>query len=158
MAEGSNRTPVLTNRKALHNYEVLERIEAGIVLVGTEVKSIRAGRVNFKESYARIRNEEVWLMEMHISPYEKGTAWNHDPLRPRKLLLHKSEIKRLRGKIEEKGLTLIPLKLYFKKGRVKIELGLSRGKKVYDKRKDIAKRDARRDTERELKRQYRINL
>lgn len=148
----------MTNRKALFEYEVLEKLEVGIVLQGTEVKSLRASKVNFKDAYARFKDGEAWLYNLHISAYDHGSAWNPDPLRPRKLLLHKREIKRLTGKIEERGLTLIPIRLYFKAGRVKLELALARGKKLHDKRRDIADRDVRRDAERELKQRYRLNL
>jgi SsrA-binding protein len=147
---------VVTNRKAFHDYEIVEKFEAGIVLNGTEVKSTRAGNVNFKDSYARIIEDELWVINMHISPYDHGSAWNHDPLRPRKLLLQKREIRRLIGKIEERGLTLVPLRLYFKGSWAKVELAIARGKKLYDKRKSIASRDAERDTQRELKDKYRI--
>lgn len=148
----------LTNRRAFHDYEILEKIEAGIVLHGTEVKSLRQGKASFKDCYAKVIDQELWLVSFHISPYDFGGYSNHDPARPRKLLLHKYEIKRLIGKIEEKGLTLIPLRLYFKEGKVKVELGLARGKKIYDKRKDIAARDVSREAQRELKNKYRINL
>ena len=149
--ENENIKIVATNRKARHEYEVLDTFEAGIVLQGTEVKSLRQGKANLKDSYATIKNGEVFLLNMHISPYEQGNVYNHDPTRTRKLLLHKSEINRLIGKVEEKGMTLIPLKLYFKRGKAKVELALARGKKLYDRRRDIAKRDA----ERELRRVYR---
>lgn len=149
--ENENIKIVATNRKARHDYEVLDTFEAGIVLQGTEVKSLRQGRANLKDSYATIKNGEVFLLNMHISPYEQGNVYNHDPTRTRKLLLHKSEINRLIGKVEEKGMTLIPLKVYFKRGKAKVELALARGKKLYDRRRDIAKRDA----ERELRRVYR---
>lgn len=139
---------VATNRKARHDYHIEENFEAGIVLTGTEVKSIRGSKVNLKDSYARVDNGEIFLYNMHISPYEPGNRYNHDPLRIRKLLMHKIEISRLAGKIKEKGYAIIPLKVYFKKGRVKIELGLARGKKLYDKRRDIAERDSKREVER----------
>ncbi len=159
MATKEKKEPLsMTNRKALFEYEVLEKLEVGIVLQGTEVKSLRASKVNFKDAYARFKDGEAWLYNLHISAYDHGSAWNHDPLRPRKLLLHKREIKRLTGKIEERGLTLIPIRLYFKAGRVKLELALARGKKLHDKRRDIADRDVRRDAERELKQRYRLNL
>lgn len=141
---------VAENRKARHDYFIEETYEAGIVLVGTEVKSIRAGKVSLRDSYAEVLNGEVFLQQMHISPYEKGNRFNHDPKRPRKLLLHKREIKRLLGRTMQKGYTLIPLRLYFKKGRVKVELALGRGKKLYDKREDIARRDAQREIARAL--------
>jgi len=142
---------IAENRKAYHDYHILEKYEAGISLKGTEVKSIRLGRVNLKDSFARVENGELWLYNMHISPYEQGNRFNHEPKRPRKLLMHKNEIMRLFGKIREKGLTMVPLKLYFKGNYVKIELGLAKGKKIYDKREDIAKKDAARQMERALK-------
>ncbi|MCJ7811798.1 SsrA-binding protein SmpB [bacterium] len=142
---------VTQNRRARHEYHILNTWEAGIVLQGTEVKSLRTGKANLKDSYARIQTDEVILYHFHISPYEKGNIYNHDPVRPRKLLLHKREIRKLRGSVEEKGLTLIPLKVYFKAGKAKIELALAKGKKFYDKRAAIAKRDADRETERILK-------
>ena len=149
---------VITNRKAFFDYEIIEKIEAGIVLQGTEVKSLRQGNANLKDSYAKIVDGEIWVVNMHISPYEHGNIYNHDPRRMRKLLLHKREIRRLTRKVEESGLTLVPLRLYFKRGKAKVELALARGKKLYDKRKDIAKRDADRDTQRELKNKFRLNV
>jgi len=154
----SQEKTVVTNRKAFHDFEIIEKIEAGIVLQGTEVKSVRAGRVSFKDSYAKVIDGELWVVNMHISPYDHGSIWNHDPLRQRKLLLHKREIKRLIGKIEERGLTLVPLRIYFRDGIAKIELALARGKKIYDKRRDIAKRDTDRDMQRELKNRFRLKL
>ncbi len=142
---------VTVNRKARRDYEILESFEAGMMLRGTEVKSLRDGRMSLKDSYAKVEEEEVFLVNAHISPYTHGNIQNHDPLRERKLLLHKSEIKRLRGKTEEKGLTLIPLKVYFVRGRAKVELGLARGKREYDKREAIKRRDADREVRRELK-------
>jgi SsrA-binding protein len=142
---------IAINRKARHDYEILESFEAGMALTGTEVKSLREGRVNLKDSYARVENGEVFLVNSHISPYSHGNIQNHEPLRERKLLLHKSEIKRLRGKTEERGLTLVPLKIYFVQGRAKVELALARGKKQYDKREQIKRRDADREIEREFK-------
>ncbi len=139
---------ISTNRKARHDYHIEETCEAGIVLTGTEVKSVRNTRVNLKDSYARIENGEIFLYNMHISPYEPGNRFNHEPLRVRKLLMHKREIGRLTGKTQEKGYALIPLKIYLKKGLVKLELGLGRGKKLYDKRRDIAERDSKREMER----------
>ncbi len=139
------------NRKARHDYFVEERYETGIILTGTEIKSIRKARVNLKDSYAEIVNGEVWLNQMHISPYEQGNRFNHDPLRKRKLLLHRSEIAKLTGKVQQQGMTLIPLKIYLKQGLAKIELGLCKGKKSYDKRDDIAARDAKREIERSLR-------
>jgi len=142
---------VAENRKARHDYFVEEKLEAGIILTGTEIKSIRAGRVNLKDSYAEISGGEVWLNQMHISPYEQGNRFNHEPLRKRKLLLNRSEIAKLTGKVQQQGMTLIPLKIYLKRGLAKIELGLCKGKKNYDKRQDIAKRDAKREMERDLR-------
>jgi SsrA-binding protein len=143
---------VAQNRKARHDYHILDTWEAGLVLVGTEVKSVRLGRVNLKDSYARFSGTELFLYQCHISPYEQGGRWNHDPLRTRKLLLTRREIRKLTGKVEERGLTLIPLKVYFKKGFAKIELALAKGKKQYDRREDLAKRDAEREMERAYKR------
>ena len=141
----AEKKTVVTNRQARHDYFILETFEAGVTLTGTEVKSLRAGRGNLKESYAEIRGGEVFLVNCHISPYDFGNRFNHDPLRPRKLLLHKAEIGRLFGKTREKGLTLIPLQLYFnERGRVKVELALAKGKKLYDKREEIARREAER--------------
>jgi len=142
---------VCQNRKAWHDYQILETYEAGMVLTGTEVKSLRAGRANLKDSYARITDSELWLENMHISPYEQGNRFNHDPKRARKLLMHRNEIMRLWGRTREKGLALIPLKVYFKNGRAKVELALAKGKKIYDKREDIARREARRELERALR-------
>lgn len=139
------------NRKAYHDYFVEEKLEAGIKLTGTEIKSIRNGRVNLKDSFARVEDGEVWLYQMHISPYEQGNRFNHDPLRKRKLLLHKSEINKLMGKVQQEGLTLVPTKIYLKRGLAKIELGVCRGKKLYDKRQEIAKRDAKREIERHFR-------
>jgi SsrA-binding protein len=136
---------VATNRRARHEYEILESFEAGLVLRGTEVKALRTGQVNFKDSYATVRNGEVWLLGCHISPYSHGTDANHDPERDRKLLLHTREINRLVGKISEKGLTVVPLKLYFKNGRAKLEIGLARGKKLHDKRATLRERETRRE-------------
>ena len=141
----------ITNRKARHEYHIEETYEAGIALSGTEVKSIRAGKANLQDSYARVENGELILYNMHISPYEQGNRFNHEPKRPRKLLMHKREIMRLFGRTREKGLSLIPLKVYFKGSWVKVELALARGKKKYDKREDIAERDARREMDRALK-------
>ena len=137
--------PIATNRKAWHDYEILETHEAGLVLKGTEVKSLRTGQVNFKDSYATVRGGEAWLLGCHISPYSHGTDANHDPERDRKLLLHGREIRRLVGKIAERGLTVVPLKMYFKSGRAKIEIGLARGKKLHDKRATLRDRQTRRE-------------
>jgi SsrA-binding protein len=142
---------IAENRKAFHDYFIEERLEAGIILTGTEIKSVRHGRVNLKDSYARIEDGEVWLYQMHISPYEQGNRFNHEPLRKRKLLLHRLEIAKLIGKIQLQGLTLIPLRIYLKHGLAKIDLAVCRGKKTYDKRQDIAERDAKREIERHLR-------
>lgn len=142
---------ITLNRKARHNYEIIDTMEAGIVLLGTEVKSLRDGRINLKDSYARVKNGELWLIGAHISAYSHGSYNNHLPERERKLLLHNYEIRRLIGKTEESGLTLVPLKVYFKKGKVKVQLGLARGKRAYDKRHDMAKRDADREISRAMK-------
>lgn len=142
---------IIRNKKARFEYEVLDTFEAGIVLKGTEVKSVRHKNVNIQESYARIKNGEVFIVGMNISPYEKGNFFNHEPLRERKLLLHKPEIRRLTGKLAERGYTLVPLRMYIKNGKVKIELGLARGKNVHDKRKTIQERDMKRDMQREIK-------
>lgn len=146
---------IATNRKARHEYEILDTMEAGLVLTGTEVKALRDGRANLKDSYARIKDGEAFLLNAHISPYAHGNINNHDPLRTRKLLLHKREIKKLIGKVQERGLTLIPLRLYFKNGKAKVELALAKGKKIYDRRRDIAKRDQEREMQRELRRKVR---
>lgn len=136
------------NRKARHDYHIHETYEAGIVLTGTEVKSLRAGKANLKDSYARVENNEVFLHNLHISPYEQGNRFNHEPLRTRKLLLHRFEINKLIGKVREKGYALVPLKLYFSRGKVKVDLALATGKKLYDKRDDMAERDAKREMDR----------
>lgn len=142
---------VAVNRKARHEYEVLEKLEAGIELVGTEVKSIRQGNVNLKEAWADVKEGEAWLIGMHISPYEKGNIFNREPERTRKLLLHKREIRKLGADLKVKGLTLVPLALYFKNSHVKVELGICRGKKLYDKRASKAADDAKRTMERAMK-------
>lgn len=142
---------IANNKKAYHEYFLEEKYEAGIELHGTEVKSLRSGKCSIKESFVRIENEEVIIYQMHIPPYEKGNIFNRDPLRPKKLLMHKEEIRRLQGKIAEKGYTLVPVEVYFKGGRVKVEIALAKGKKLYDKRADIAKKDMRREAEREFK-------
>jgi SsrA-binding protein len=139
---------VAQNKKAYHDYFIEETFEAGIVLQGTEIKSIRAGKVNLKDSYARIQNGEAWLYSMHVSPYEQGNRYNHDPLRPRKLLLHKREINKLLGETKEVGYALVPVKLYLKNGFCKVLLGLAKGKKNYDKREDLKKKEAKREIER----------
>jgi SsrA-binding protein len=142
---------IAQNKAARLNYTILDSYEAGIALTGTEVKSLREGRVSLKDSYASVEDGEVWLYDMHISPYSHGNRYNHDPLRPRKLLLHKREIKRLYGKSREKGLTLIPLSLYFRRGKVKVSLGVGQGKKLYDRREEIKRRDDKRAMERALR-------
>ena len=139
---------VATNRRAWHDYFIDEKVEAGLALTGTEIKSIRAGRVNLRDAYANIDKGEAWLMGAHIAPYDHGNRYNHEPTRPRKLLLHKSEIGSLRGKITRPGFTLIPLQVYLKRGRAKVELGLARGKRSFDKRETIARRDAQREIDR----------
>lgn len=140
-----------TNRRAHHEYFILETIEAGIALTGTEVKSLRQGKANISDAFARVDSGECILYDMHVSPYDFGNRFNPDPRRPRKLLLHKKEIRKLHSEIREKGLTLVPLKLYFVRGMVKVELGLAKGKKLYDKRDDIAKKDANRRIDRAMK-------
>ncbi len=143
---------IANNKKAFHDYFIDEKYECGIQLFGTEVKSVRMGKCSIKEAFVRIdHNNEVWIYGMHINPYEKGNIFNKDPLRARKLLMHKTEIIKLASKIAEKGYTLVPLQVYFKNGLVKVEIGLARGKKLYDKRADIAKKDQRRELEREFK-------
>ena len=142
---------IANNKKAYHEYFIEETYEAGISLHGTEVKSMRMGKCSIKESFIRIENGEVFVYGMHVSPYEKGNIFNKDPLRVKKLLLHKSEINKLAGKVAEKGYTLVPLQVYFKNGKVKTQVGLARGKKLYDKREAIAKKDRRREMERDFK-------
>ncbi len=143
--------PVIENRRARHDYTIEETIEAGIVLFGSEIKSVRAGRVNLTESFVRVERGEAWWHSAHISPWaQAGTSFNHEPVRPRKLLLHDNEIMYLRGKVDQKGFTLVPLKLYFVRGRAKLEIALAKGKKLYDKRDAIADRDAQRDAQREI--------
>lgn len=142
---------IAQNKKAYHDYFINETFECGIALVGTEVKSLRAGQVNLKDSYASIDNGEVILKQMHISPYEQGNIFNRDPMRPRKLLLHKYEIRKLIGTLKEDGISLIPLKLYFSGSHIKVELGLAKGKKLYDKRQSIAEKDAKRNIARKIK-------
>ena len=151
MAKKSGMKLIANNKKAFHDYFIEDTYEAGIALVGTEVKSLRAGKCSVKESFIRVENGEVYIYGMHISPYEKGNIFNKDPLRVKKLLLHKYEINKLLGKIKEKGYTLVPLQVYFKDGKVKVEIGLARGKKLYDKREAIAKKDQRREAEKEFK-------
>lgn len=142
---------IANNKKAYHDYFIEEKFEAGISLVGTEVKSLRMGKGSLKESYIRIENGEVLIYGFHISPYEKGNIFNRDPLRVRKLLVHRYEINKINGKVREKGYTIVPLQVYFKGSLVKVEFGLARGKKLYDKRDDIAKKDQRRESERDFK-------
>ena len=142
---------IANNKKAYHDYFILDTYEAGIALAGTEVKSLRMGKCSIKEAFIRIENEEVFVYGMHISPYEKGNIFNKDPLRVRKLLLHRSEINKIAGKIKEKGMALVPLKVYFKGSLVKVEIGLAKGKKLYDKRNDIAKKDQQREAQRDFK-------
>ena len=157
MAEETTEKTVVTNRKARHDYEIIDRIEAGIALIGSEVKSLRTGKANLGDAYGRVRDGELWVIDMHISVYEKTNSQPPDPLRERKLLLHRNEIKRLSRRIQEKGFTLIPLRVYFKNNRVKIELGVARGKRKYDKKAAIAERDAKRDIDREQK-QFKYKL
>lgn len=147
----SERKLIANNKKAYHDYFILEKYEAGIVLHGTEVKSLRMGQCSIKEAFIRIEGGEVFLNGMHVSPYEKGNIFNKDPLRVRKLLMHKNEIHKLLGKMKEKGNTLVPLRVYFEGSLVKIEIGLAKGKKTYDKRDDIAKKDQKREAQREFK-------
>ncbi|MDI6738786.1 MAG: SsrA-binding protein SmpB [Candidatus Edwardsbacteria bacterium] len=142
----------IQNRKARHEYEVLDTVEAGLVLRGTEVKSVRQGQANFRDSYADLKNGELFLINLHIAPYDHGNRYNTESTRPRKLLLHKAEIRKLAQRKDEKGLTLVPLSLYFKRGMVKVQLALARGKKLYDRRDDIKKRDVERELRREHKR------
>ncbi len=142
---------VANNKKAYHDFFIDEKYEAGIALRGTEVKSLRMGKCSIKEAFVRIENGEAFIYGMNVSPYEKGNIFNKDPLRVKKLLLHKAELGKLAGKMAEKGYTLVPLQVYFKNGRVKVEVGVARGKKLYDKRQDIAKKDLRRETERQFK-------
>lgn len=148
MENKSEERIAISNRRARFEYEILDSFEAGIVLVGSEVKSLRQGKANLQDSYALVKNGEVWLLNMHINPYEQANQFNHDPLRTRKLLLNKSEIAKLQVKTNEKGLTLIPLKLYFKKGNAKVQLGIGKGKKLHDKRESIKERDVEREMRR----------
>ena len=139
------------NRRARHEYNLLDRFEAGLVLTGTEVKSLRGGKASLQQSYAEVRDGEAWLVGVHIAEYLQGNSANHDPDRPRKLLLHRREIDRLYGQVKEKGVTLVPTRMYFKDGRVKVEIAVGRGKELHDKRRDIADRDAKRQIDREMK-------
>ncbi|MBT2689045.1 SsrA-binding protein SmpB [Bacillus sp. ISL-47] len=147
MPKGTGKM-VAQNKKAYHDFAIEETYEAGIVLQGTEIKSIRAGKVNLKDSYARIQNNEIYLFGMHVSPYEQGNRYNHDPLRTRKLLLHRKEINKLIGESKEVGYSIVPLKMYLKNGYAKVLIGLARGKKKYDKREDLKKKEAKREVER----------
>jgi SsrA-binding protein len=147
---------VAVNRRARHQFAIEETLEAGLALTGTEIKSIRAGRVNLAEAYARIERGEAWLIGAHIAPYEQGNRNNHEPTRTRKLLLHRDQISELVGRTQAKGFTLVPLKLYIRNGMAKLELGIGRGKKAFDKRRTIAERDARRDLERSTKERVRM--
>ena len=151
MAKKSGMKLIANNKKAFHDYFIEDTYEAGIALAGTEVKSLRSGKCSIKEAFVRVENGEVYVYGMHITPYEKGNIFNKDPLRVRKLLLHKYEILKIGGKIKEKGYTLVPLRVYFKGSLVKVEIGLARGKKNYDKRADIAKKDQRRELEKDFK-------
>lgn len=151
----SNVKVVTENRKARHDYHILETYEAGMELKGTEVKSLRSGKANLKDSYAQVENGELFIFNMHISPYEQGNRFNVDPVRRRKLLMHKNEIMRLLGKTKEKGLTLVPLKVYFTRGKAKIEIALAQGKKLYDKREAQAEKSAKRDMEKAIKERMR---
>ena len=153
MAEKSEGIKIVSdNRQARFRYEIIETYEAGIELKGTEVKSIRQGKANLRDGYALVRNGEVWMLNVHVSPYETASEYfNHDPRRTRRLLLHRQEIRKLIGKVEEKGLTLVPLKMYMKKGRVKVTIGLGKGKKLFDKRESIKEKDAKREMARMMK-------
>lgn len=146
-----HNAPAIDNRRARHEYHILESLEAGLALTGTEVKSIRQGGVSLNEAYARFRDGQAWLMSVHIPPYKEGSFSNVDPNRPRKLLLHKEQIADLQSRVKEKGLTVVPLRMYFTRGMVKVELGLARGKKTWDKREDIAKRDVQREIARHIR-------
>lgn len=143
---------VATNRKASHDYFLLERLEAGIALQGSEIKSIRQGQISLAEAYVQIDGREAWLMDAHIAPYEQASIYNHEPRRPRRLLLHRKEIRELWNQVRQKGFTIIPTRVYLKEGRAKVEIAVAKGKKLYDKRQALAKRDAQREIERELRR------
>lgn len=147
---------IAQNKKAFHDYHIEETFEAGIVLTGTEVKSLRVGKANLRDSYASVKENELWLIGVHISPYEQASVFNHDPLRNRKLLVHRHELKRLVGKIQRAGYTLVPTKMYFKDGRAKVEIALAKGKATYDKRQDLAKKDAQRDIERGFRERHKV--
>ncbi|MDP9069439.1 MAG: SsrA-binding protein SmpB [Actinomycetota bacterium] len=150
MAEGGGTKLITQNRRARHDYLIEDTFEAGLALVGTEVKSCRDGKANLTDAYAAVQDGEIWLMQCHINPYSHGNRANHDPLRPRKLLLHRGEIERLKSAVAQNGRTLVPLRLYFKHGLAKAEIAIARGKKTYDKRQTIAKRDAERNMQREM--------
>ena len=150
-AAADARKVIARNKKALHEFAVIEAMEAGLVLSGPEVKSVRQGHVSLAEAYARLEGPEVWLHDLHISPYDPASIWNTDPTRPRKLLLHRREIRRLIGAVKEKGLTLVPLDLYFVRGKAKVTLALARGKKLHDKREDLKRREAKREVDRALR-------
>ncbi|SFU88192.1 SsrA-binding protein SmpB [Alicyclobacillus macrosporangiidus] len=151
MAKANDGQTLAQNRKAYHDYFIEETYEAGIVLKGTEIKSIRRGSVNLRDAYARVEDGEVWLHNMHVSPYEQGNRFNHEPLRSRKLLLHRAEIRKLIGAVKEKGYTLVPTRLYLKNGFCKVEIGLAKGKKLHDKREAMKQRDANREIQRALR-------
>lgn len=154
MKKSAQSHNIATNRKALHDYFIQEKHEAGIVLTGSEVKSIRAGRVNLRDSYVKVKDGELWLTDTHIAPYDQASRENHDPRRERKLLMHRKEINRLDSKAQAKGLTIVPLRMYFSKNRVKVEIALAQGKRVYDKREAIAKRESDRKMRRALQGRY----
>ena len=156
MAKEKGTKLIANNKKAYHDYFIEEKYEAGIALVGTEVKSVRMGKCSIKESFVREEKGEMFIYGMHISPYEKGNIFNRDPLRVRKLLLHKNEIRKMTGQVAQKGYTLVPLSVYFKNSVIKVEIGLARGKKLYDKRQDIARKDMRREAERDFKAKVRV--
>lgn len=153
-----NNTPTIQNRKARHDFKVEETYEAGLVLKGTEVKSLRQGKASFTDSFAFLQNGEVWLRELYIKPYEHGSYYNHDPLRPRKLLLSKREIRELDKATQQQGYTIVPLKLYFKRGNAKVLIGIAKGKKQFDKRDSIKEKDMKRQIERNVKGNYKINM
>lgn len=158
MSDKKKTTPTIQNRKARHEYNVEETYEAGLVLKGTEVKSLRQGKASFTDSFAYLQNGEVWLRELYIKPYEHGSYYNHDPRRPRKLLLHKKEIRALDKAVQQQGYTIVPLKLYFKGGNAKVLIGVAKGKKQYDKRDSIKEKDVKRQIERNVKGNYKINM
>ncbi len=156
--QNKNNTPTIKNRKARHDFNIEETFEAGLVLKGTEVKSLRQGKASFTDSFAYLQNGEVWLRELYIKPYEHGSYYNHDPRRPRKLLLNKREIRELDKVTQQQGYTIVPLKLYFKKGNAKVLIGLAKGKKQYDKRESIKEKDMKRQIQRNVKGNYKINM